>query len=238
MSKLLLSLLFGSILFSACRKDNFAPVTEPVTSACQFQTENPAGRSYTAESIVSVTCTEKHCGILPLSAKNYWVYEDSVYDNGVFQRVQFDTLRYRLNKKSLSDGLIWWESNLFVGLPQTLYANDSAFFTISDRLFAPDVKDAKKDYSIPAGDSLKYLTSFEDAAANGRSVKLQTAVTTAFGSFKDCIYFEKNARNYRKDQVYYKPGLGVIKYIQEKAQPGNMVIKLQQISTLVAVHIE
>ncbi len=238
LSKLLLSLLIGSLLFSACRKDNFAPVTEPAIATCQFQTENPAGRSYAAASVISVTCLDKHCGILPLSSKNYWVYEDSVFDNGTFMRVQFDTLRYTSNKKSLTDGLIWWESNISVGLPVTMYANDSAFFTMSERLFAPDFKDAKRDYNIPSGDSVKYLSSFDDIAASGRSVKMHTAITTPMGTFKDCVYFEKNARYYRKDQVFFKPGLGVVKYIQEKAQPGTMVIKLQQISTLVAVHIE
>ncbi len=175
---------------------------------------------------------------MPLSNKNYWVYEDSVYNDGTFIRVQFDTLRYSSNKKSLTDGLIWWEGNISVGLPETLYANDSAFFAMGDRLFTPEVKDAKKDYSIPAGDSLKYLTSFEDAAASGRSLKLQTAIKTPAGSFNDCVYFEKNARNYRKDQVFFKPGLGVVKYIQEKAPMGERAIKLQQVSTLIAVHIE
>ena len=237
LSKLLLSLLIGSTLFSACRKDSFAPVPEPGIP-CQLQTENPAGRSYTAESVIDFTCTEKHCGIMPLSTKNYWIYEDSVFNYGTFVRVQFDTVRYTSTKKSLSDGLIWWESNLTVGLPETVYANDSAFFILGDRLFTPDVKDAKKDFSIPAGDSAKYLTSFDDAAANGRSVKLSAAVKTPAGTFNDCVYFEKNARYFRKDQVFFKPGLGVVKYIREKSPPGSTVIKLQQISTLVAVHIE
>ncbi len=237
LSKLLLSLLIVSFFFSACRKENFTPVSESVIP-CQIQTENPAGRSYSSESIITFTCTEKHCGILPLSSKNYWVYEDSVFNNGVFQKVQFDTLRYISTKKSLSDGLIWWESNVSVGLPETLYANDSAFFALSERLFAPDMKDAKKDYTIPAGDSVKYLANFEDAAANGRSLKLQTPVQTSFGTFYNCVYFEKNARNYRKDQVFFKPGLGVVKYIREEAAPGTRSIKLQQISTLISVHIE
>ncbi len=175
--------------------------------------------------------------MVPLSNKNFWVYEDSIFNNGAFVKVQMDTLRYRSNKRS-PDGLIWWESNLNVGLPATLYANDSAFFIISDRLFMPGIKDVKKDYSLFPGDSLKYLASFEDAAANGRSLRLQTPVVTTYGSFDNCIYFEKNARNFRKDQVFFKPGLGVIKYIQEKAPPGSPLIKLQQISTLIAVHFE
>ena len=237
MSKLFLSLLIVSTLFSACGKEDIISNPEPIVP-CQFQIENPAGRSYPIESVVSYTCTDKHCGILPLSTKNYWVYEDSVYNDGVFQKVQLDTLRYTTTKKSLPDGLIWWEGNISIGLPVTLYANDSAFFTLSDRMFTPGIKDARKDYSIPAGDSLKYLANFEDAAANGKTVKLQTALKTPAGTFNDCVYFEKNARNYRKDQVYFKPGLGVVKYILEKAAPGERIIKLQQVSTLVVVHIE
>ena len=52
------------------------------------------------------------------------------------------------------------------------------------------------------------------------------------------VFTEKNARNYRKNQVILKPGLGVLKYIQEKAPIGQRVIKLQQVLTLVAFHIE
>ena len=237
MSKLLLFLFIGSILFSACRKDSFSPAIEQAVS-CKLQTENPAGRTYAAESVISISCTDKHCGILPLSSKNYWVYQDSVYDNGTFLRVQFDTLRYSSNKKSLTDGIIWWESNFSVGLPETLFANESTFFTLDDRLFTQGIKDAKKDYFIPVTDTIRYLTSFEDIAASGLSIRLKTVFKTPAGSFSDCVYFEKNTRSYRKDQVFFKPGLGVVKYIQEKAQPGNTLLKLQQISTLVAMHIE
>lgn len=238
LSKLLLSLFIGSIVFSACRKENFAPVMDTVTP-CLPQTANPAGRSYTNDSVVDYICTDKHCGILPLSTKNYWVYQDSIYDNGVFVKVQLDTLRYATTKKSLTDGLTWWQANnVSIGLPATLYANDSAFFTLGDRLFTPDVKDARKDYNIPVGDSVKYLTSFDDAAANGKSIKLQEPVKTSAGEYDDCIYFEKNARFYRKDQVFFKPGLGVVKYIYERVVPGSPVLKLQQVSTLVAYHIE
>lgn len=138
----------------------------------------------------------------------------------------------------MSDELVWWESNISVGLPEKMYANDSALFKMEDRLFTPGVTDAKKEYSLFPGDSLRYLASFEDAAAMGRSLKIQDAITTPAGSFADYIYFEKNARNYRKDQVYFKPGIGVIRYIQEKAPMGFPQIKLQQISTLIAYHIE
>ena len=105
-------------------------------------------------------------------------------------------------------------------------------------MFTPGVLDAKKDFSLFAGDSLRYLASFDDAAAQGRSLKLNNSIKSPAGTFTDCLYFEKNARNYRKDQVYFKPGIGVIRYVQEKAPMGSPFIKLQQISTLVSYHIE
>lgn len=205
---------------------------------CLAQTANPAGRSYTSDSVVAFTCASKHCGFMPMSTRNYWVYEDSVFSDGVFVRVQYDTLRYTTTWKSLSDGLVWWESNISVGLPDKLYANDSAFFRLQDRMFIQGVQDAKKDFSLFAGDSLRYLASFDDVAAAGRSLKLNSDVKTSAGSFSGCLYFEKNARNYRKDQVFFKPGLGVIRYVHEMAPMGTPFIKLQQVSTLVAWHIE
>lgn len=200
---------------------------------CLEQKANPAGRSYSTTSLVEFTCTEKHCGIYPLSSANYWIYEDSVYTNGVFSHVKFDTLRYLITKKSVDDGLVWWQGNISVGLPDLLYANDSSFFSLNDRLFTPDFQDVKKEFGLFPGDSIKYITSFDDAAAMGRSLKMDSPVETDAGSFSGCFYFEKNARNYRKDQVYFKPGIGVVKYIREKAPVGQRVIKLEQVSTLV-----
>ena len=237
LKKTIVSLFIGSIFFLACSKsDLIQPKTEK--AACELQTGNPAGWSYTTDSVVAYTCTQDHCGMLPLSTKNYWIYEDSVFTDGVFNRIQLDTLHYTTQKKSLADGLIWWEANIYVGMPETIYANDSSLFSMADRMFTSGIKDAKKEFGLITGDSLRYLTSFEDAAALGRLLKIQYAINTSAGTFNDCLYFEKNARNYRKDQVYFKPGIGVVKYIQEKAPPGFREIKLQQVSTLVAVHIE
>ncbi|HMT73353.1 MAG TPA: hypothetical protein PKA77_04760 [Chitinophagaceae bacterium] len=236
MKKVTLYLLITTIFFASCAKDEIVP---PVTEEqCIAQTSNPAGRSYSNDSVIVFNCTSKHCGIIPLSTKNYWVYEDSIFSDGVLQKVQLDTLRYSTTYKSLSDGLVWWQASMDIGLPETLYANDSTLFSISDRVFMPDVKDAKKEYGLFAGDSLRYLANFEDAAAQGRSLKISGNFKTPAGSFNDYLYFEKNARNYRKDQVYFEPGIGVLKYIQEKAPMGTRFLKLQQISTLVSYHIE
>lgn len=231
------------LLFSACRKENrFAnelPTDlKPAKESCIPQTDNPANRSYSSDSVVVVQYSQNNCGLIPLSNKNYWVYEDSIFADGLFQRVKLDTLRYSSKYKSLSDGLIWWESNFYAGIPQLLYANDSSLFIMGDRLFTQGVKDVIKDFSLFDGDSVRYLTSFEDAAAMGRSVKLSGNYVVAGESYSDCIFFEKNARDYRRDRVYFKPGVGVIKYIHEKSPMGQRSIKLQQVLTLVDFHIE
>jgi len=233
----LLTFLFGASLLASCRKENIDIPATP-EEPCVEQTANPAGRSYSSDSVVAYNCTSKHCGFMPLSTKNYWIYEDSVFNDGIFVKVQFDTLRYITNWKSLSDDLVWWESNISLGLPEKLYANDSAFYSLQDRMFIPGYMDARKDFSLFPGDSLRYLSSFDDLMAAGRSLKLKTTVSSPAGNFTDCLYFEKNARNYRKDQVFFKPGLGVIKYVREMAPPGSPFIKLQQVSTLISYHIE
>lgn len=208
------------------------------TIPCEMQKENPDGRAYQSASLIVFTTPKSYCGILPLNSKNYWVYQDSIFAAGVFVKVQLDTLRYEKSMKSLNDGLIWWEGNLEIGLPDILFANDSAFFSLENRLFEQGVKEVKKDYSLFNGDSVLYLAHFEDAAAMGRSVKMKTNITTPAGTFSDCVFFEKYARNYRRDQVYFKPGIGVVKYINEEAPMGEQDVKIMKISTLVSFHMQ
>ena len=176
---------------------------------------------------------------MPLGSRNYWVYEDSIFTDGIFTRVQVDTLRYSQQFKSVEDGLVWWKGNLNIGLPETLFANDSSFFVMTPRLFTPGYLDIKKDYGMFPGDSIRYLTNFDDYAAIGRSLKLTAPFETAYGYYSGCIFFEKDARNYRKDQLIFQPGLGVVKYTRMKAGSGfPRVMKLQQVSTLIAAHFE
>lgn len=232
---LILPVLFASLLFGACAKEKISNIP---ADTCFSQIDNPSGRTYSSDSVVAVMYAKKNCGIIPLSSKNYWVYEDSIFNDGILASVQYDTLRFTSTYQSLSDNLIWWQANIQVGLPSMVYANDSSLFSISERMFTPNTIDAKKDLGLFEGDSLRYLTSFDDAAAQGRSVKMQSPVKTPAATFNDWILYEKNARNYRKDQVYFKPGVGVIRYTQEKAPMGTRTLKLQQVSTLVAFHFE
>ncbi len=203
-----------------------------------MQTSNPSGRSYSADSVISYPCTGSFCGLMPMNSNNFWIYEDSLFTDGVFKQVQYDTLRFTGTYRSLNDGLVWWESNISVGLPEKMYASDSALFQHG----RPDVhgrdQGCEKEYGLFAGDSLRYLTAFEDAAALGRSLKMSGTLSTPAGDFSHYLFIEKNARNFRKDQVCFMPGVGVIKYRQEKAAMGSPVVKLQKVSTLVKYYID
>lgn len=235
-------ILIATLLFSACRKEhNFLPEllkSQRAEEACLLQTESPIGRSYSSDSLIAMNKSRKSCGLITLNTKNYWVYQDSVFTDGFFTKVQNDTLRFNPVLKTLPDGLVWWEGNMSVGLPEMIFVNDSAIFTLEERLYTQGISDVKKDFSLFAGDSIRYLTNFEDAAAMGRSIKLKTSIKTPAGTFTDCIYVEKNARNYRRDQLIFKPGLGIVKYIVERAQMGERDLKIQQVLTLVSFHFE
>jgi hypothetical protein len=238
LKKTLLSLFTGSILFAACKKTDYMLNIPVAKQECELQTANPSGKSYASDSVVTYNCTSNHCGIMPLGSKNYWIYQDSIFTDGVFLKTQMDTLRFTFQKQSLTDGLVWWQSNIEVGLPQWLYASDSSFFGSGRQNVYYRHKRCKKEFGLFAGDSIRYQTSFEDAAAIGKSLKLKSPVSTAAGTFNDCLYFEKNARNYRKDQVFVKSGIGVIRYVQEVVPPGTRYLALQKISTLVSYHSE
>lgn len=196
------------------------------------------GRSYNQDSVVNFICTQSFCGLIPLNRNNYWVYEDSIFVDGVFSKVQLDTLQFS-SITSVQDGLVWWKGSMNVGLPETIFANDSSIFNLTQRLFTPGYMDVKKEFGMFPGDSIRFLTNFDDYAAQGRGVKLYSEFQVESVGYSNVVYFEKNARNYRRDQIYLQPGLGVIKYIHEKANTGYpRVVKLQKISTLVSYHIQ
>jgi hypothetical protein len=235
-------LLAGILIFSSCRKEKnyFSnPDDLPVLETCESQTVDPDGRSYSGRSFVPISYSKTNCGLIPFSTKSYWVYLDSIYTNGAFDKVQLDTLRFTSTWKTLPDEIIWWGSNINIGIPEISYANDSAIFGLEDRLFNNfNIKDANREFSLFQGDSSVYLTNFEDMAAQGKSIKIHSALKTPAGIFNDCVYFEKNARGYRKDQVIIKPGVGVLKYIYEEVPMGERILEMQKVMTLVAFHIE
>ena len=240
MKKLTLSLFTVSVIIFSCRKESTYQLNLNIASAisCVSQTADPSLRSYPCDSLIPNFFPVNHCGFLPLSLNNFWVYEDSFFNNGTFLRVQIDTLQFIRTNQTTTDKLIWWDSNIDIGIPIRLYSNEIGIYNLEKRLFTSCTWEANKEFVTPAGDSAKYLTRFEDIAAQGRSLKLNEIISTPAGDFGSCIYFEKYARNFRKDQVFIKPGIGVVKYIREVAPMGHPVLKLQQISTLREFYLE
>ncbi len=236
LKKITVPFLLATLLFAACRKERFEAVN--TAKECIQQTASPLNHSYSCDELVAFDCQEKHCGLMPVSAKSYWVYQDSIFADGSFSHVQFDTLRFKAYR-SLPDNLVWWKGSKELGLPETLFTNDSAIFSINNRFFSQEcIKDSKKEYALFPGDSARYLTSFEDNAAFGRSVKMQEEMKCPAGQFNECILFEKNAPFFRKDVMIFKPGIGVLKYRTEKAPMGYPQMKLEKISTLISYYIE
>lgn len=213
----------------------------PATAAqpgCKPQLINPAGRSYATDSVIETVCSENHCGLLPLGSRNYWVYLDSFFTNGIFDRVQTDTLRFNRNYLSLADSLIWWQPNLEAGYPELLYTNDSTLFKMEGRFFNTGMEDVRPEFMLFSGDSTRYISSFSDMAAICRSLKVQESVSTPAGIFEGCIFVDKLAPYFRHDQLILKPGVGIVRYTQEKTEMGSRKLLLQQTSTLIGFHIE
>ncbi|MEZ5035346.1 MAG: hypothetical protein R2796_10185 [Chitinophagaceae bacterium] len=238
MKKKILILVTGSVLLFSCRKNNEMAAPLKPEAQCELQTANPAETNYAQDSLVAYQCTSKLCGFIPMSSNNYWVYEDSVFEDGSFKQVTTDTLRFTSLYMSYPDKIVWWKSSINVGLPEILYANQSAFFSLEESFFPNKTLIAKKDYSFFSGDSIRYLTSFNDAAAIGRSIKLTAPVVINSGSYTNCLFFEKNARGFRRDQVYFKPGIGVLKFRRDEAKMGQRIVMPKHILTLKDYHIE
>ncbi len=244
MIKSILTVLTLSALFSACSKKETAqelPSSQPTKQqpeTCIPQTANPTGRSYQMNDVQNYNCGNKFCGLISISNRNYWIYLDSFFVDGSFSHVQVDTLRFSSSMRSLTDGLVWWKPSISIGLPELMYVNDSAFFKLEPRLFSQEQMDVRSEFAICAGDSARYFTSFEDAGATGRTVKMKDGISVNGIKYDNILYFDKNARSYRRDQVYIKPGVGVIRYVQERAPLGSPNVKLAQISTLLYCHFE
>ena len=216
------------VLFSACRKQ-MHNYTEP----CLVQTANPDKATYSSSEFTRIDYNNKHCGLLPLSKKHKWIYLDSIFEVGVFARVKTDTLQFSTTWQTQADGLIWWQPTKNVGLPELCFSNDSAIISLQVRLFSsPRVMDARKEIFISAIDSIRFLSSFVDEAAIATE-KMNKTISTSLGHFTDCIFLEKFSPGYRKDQVYLKPGVGVVKYYYMEADGTTPGIPLQRISTLV-----
>jgi hypothetical protein len=171
-----------------------------------------------------------------LTSKNYWVYEDSLFDgDGNFKLIQIDTLRYTKTLQT-PDNLIWWETKKDIGLPKKLYASDDAIYGLQKGTFIMDTFYSKRGFY--EADSVNFLSGFNDIVAFGKIVKRAEPLKTPLGTFDSYILFEKYSPGYRRDKVYFVPGLGVIQYTSEfyKAPGPPSKMKLFIKSTLMGYY--
>lgn len=197
------------IFFSACRKTEI-----PVNETCIEQTANPLATSYDTSDVLSINYSGSHCGMMPLSSKNYWVYQDSLFDgDGNSKLTRLDTLRYNKTLQT-PDHLIWWEGNKDVGLPLKIYSSHYAIYGLQKGMFLADSFYIKREFYEAASDT-SYLASFGDIVAFGKILNKSEALITEIGTFSDYILYEKYAPGYRRDRVYFVPGFGVVKYTSE-----------------------
>jgi hypothetical protein len=222
------------ICLSSCRKTAIAP-----ENLCTEQTANPASNSFFSEDVASINYSGNHCGMMPVNKQSFWVYEDSLFDNsGNFLSRRFDTLRYTKTYQT-PDNLIWWEGNKEVGLPEKMYSSQTAIYGLETRMFMVDTMQSKKEFYFIEKDSVKYLTSFGDIMAFAKLERKTDMINSPAGNFHNYIFYEKYSPSYRRDRIYFVPGMGVIKYTNEyykaPGSPANLTMNL--ISTLVSYHV-
>jgi hypothetical protein len=236
LKKLVLVFPVFIFLFTACRKSQL-PVA--ISETCIEQTANPVANSYDTNDVVSVNYTRSHCGMMPLSAKNYWVYQDSLFDNsGAFKSIKLDTLRYTKTFQT-PDHLIWWEGSKDVGLPKDIYSSSDAIYGLQKGTFMADSMYSKREFYEADADT-SFLAGFADIVAFGKIINKTEILQTEAGSFPEYILYEKYAPGYRRDRIYFVPGFGVIKYTSEyykaPGPPSNMKLLIK--SSLVSYHSE
>lgn len=218
------------MIFSCNREDK-----DIEHKGCIPNTQIPTG-TYGLSSNVIVSYNGNHCGYLPLSKKNYWIYTDSSTDaNGQLQFKTTDTLRFLVTSRT-PDGIIWWSrvpgtANFALGYDSYFYSTDSTTYTISKQ-YGDDIG-IKWFYAIknsPTAEDLYY----SDVSSPCNAQRLSNNVTVPAGSFSNCMFFVKtnvwgNGIEYK---IRYKPGLGILRC---EASLGTRIVYT---STLINYYIE
>ncbi len=150
--------------------------------------------------------------LIPSAIGNYWIYIDSLYIDGEFNSVSFDTMTIVDTMHTL--GKKWWKVEGYRTLPYIweYYAieNDSVYSIQGG--WSPILS---LDYIYPT-DSLTVLqTLIEGDLGLLRYVIKSTApVTTDIGTFQNCgKYYGGWSKDSQYAEEYIKPGIGFVKSI-------------------------
>jgi hypothetical protein len=229
MKKNFILLFFAILVIYACKKDNKPLETEQ----CTYPIPTRVPRTFydVANQLPEIQYNQSHCGYLPLSKENYWVFQDSVFDDntGQFISTAIDTLRFNKTFQS-NDSIVWWKPNndfaLLKGFYTRMYSTDSVLYALNQGAFGSK-QTLKWCYQLNV-DSVSDPCIWSDA---GRmecvGKKLNSPVVVLAGSFTDCRQFIKiwEGGNIYESRlyIYYKPGLGILRAVFTRGLNGIII---------------
>jgi hypothetical protein len=207
-----LGILLLQILFavSACKRNITIKDTpcQIIDSNCVHSTKIPA--FCPAIILPEIDNSQKHCGILPISKKNYWIYLDSLFDiTGQFTQIKIDTLRF-IKAHMSPDSITWWSTNnTFKGFLQYSYSTDSVLYTLGTNWGG---KPVVKWFHYMNTDSTSENCNYTDHPTICEAKKLYQAVIVPAGKFNNCLLFTKKWILPELLNIYFKPGIGVLRF--------------------------
>ena len=202
------------LLLSSCKKD--------------ISPENPYVNCPYGNNLVAMTDpTIKSYGFIPLSLTNYWIYSDSIWQDGVLQPLTYDTLSVISAEKTGED--TWWKMSDGYRLcndDDKVYKLGFFGYAMPGTTVCPEK--ALLFFPVQADTTIIWTEWISDYGILGEAKLNKSIIHTGAGDFSD--FFEYNQSdaigvNYR----WIKPGLGIIKTIQE-----NSFNKTRMVRTLVS----
>lgn len=197
------------------------------------------------------------CGFMPMHKDAYWIYTDSFFNNdGSLSSISQDTLRVKgISKSPLSPSLFWtMGSRNRKGMNGMFYTTDSLLYSIQTAFTSPAYLQGNTwagyraaGYPRPRPiiadprytDTLFTMNAVSDMAYMEKVFTYNEIITVPSGSYKDCIGVHKFLYTPFSDQLIFKPGLGMVKYISYYDGSGAMFSygAVKQVSVLTSYHL-
>lgn len=245
------------LLFSNCRRDNV--LNRPGVPCIHNGMPVTGPALLYSSGLQQISYDSAICGFLPLHKDAYWIYTDSFFNtDGSLHLVQWDTLKVKGVYKSPGGPSLFWflSSRNQKGVIGLLYTTDSILYTIAPAFITPPFyehypwagyraagyPDRRSPVYGPAGtDSIFTYNVYTDIAYQEKIINYQQPITVPAGSYSNCTGFLKRMR-WSPDEMIFKPGLGMIKYIvYYDAPPGSYSLfptgPVKQVSVLTSYHL-
>lgn len=207
-SLVIISLL---LLISSCKKD--------------ITPENPYMNCPYGNDLVAMTNpTIKSYGFIPLGLTNYWIYSDSIWQDGVLQPITSDTLSIISAEKTGED--IWWRMSdgyrLCNSGIDTVYKLDFNGEVVPGTTVCPEK--ILLYFRVPADTIVQWTEWASDYGIPGEVKLNKSYVNTGAGSIHGYIEFIQSD-SFGENIRCIKPGLGIIKTIRENNYSKTRIVR-------------